>query len=72
MCRSHYSHIKWVTVVSDLRFVSTFYSYIYRDDSTFTSSGVIKKLRYIDHHFYAFEARDLNLTFSENSAITNL
>ena len=43
-----------------------------RDDSTFTSFGVTKKLKYIDHHFFAFEARDLNLTFSENSAITNL
>ena len=43
-----------------------------RDDSTFTSFGVTKKLKYVDHHFFAFEARDLNLTFSENSAITNL
>ena len=31
-----------------------------RDDSTFTSNGVTKKLKYIDHNFFAFEARDLN------------
>ena len=43
-----------------------------KDDSTFTSFGVTKKLQYIDYYFYAFEARDFNLTFSENSAITNL
>ena len=53
-----------------------FLFYIYmtqiRDDSTFTSFGVTKKLKYIDHNFFAFQARDLNLTFSENSAITNL
>ena len=42
-----------------------------RDDSTFTSNGVTKKRKYIDHHFFAIEARDLILTFSENSAITN-
>ena len=40
-----------------------------RDDSTFTSNGVIKKLKYIDQHFVAFEARDLILSFSKNSAI---
>ena len=39
------------------------------DDSTFTSNGVIKKLKYIDQHFFAFEARDLILSFSKNSAI---
>ena len=43
-----------------------------RDDSTFTSFGVTKNLKYIDYHFFSFEARDLNLSFSENSAITNL
>ena len=40
-----------------------------RDTSTFTSNGVIKKLKYIDQHFVAFEARDLILSFSKNSAI---
>ena len=40
-----------------------------RDDSTFTSFAVTKKLKYIDHHFFAYEARDLILTFFENSAI---
>ena len=40
-----------------------------RDDSTFTSNGVIKKLKYIDQHFFAFEVRDLILSFSKNSAI---
>ena len=40
-----------------------------RDDSTFTSNGLIKKLKYIDQHFVAFEARDLILSFSNNSAI---
>ena len=40
-----------------------------RDESTFTSNGVIKKLKYIDQHFVAFEARDLILSFSKNSAI---
>ena len=34
-----------------------------RDDSTFTSFGVTKKLKHIDHHFFAFEARGLILTF---------
>ena len=29
-----------------------------KDDSTFTSNGVTKKLKYIAHHFFAFEARD--------------
>ena len=42
------------------------------DDRTFTSNGVTKKLKYIDHYFFAFEARDLILTFSENSPITYL
>ena len=41
------------------------------DDSTFTSNGVTKKMKYIDHNFFAFEARDLILTFSENSIRTN-
>ena len=41
-----------------------------RDDSTFTSNGLIKKLKYIDQHFFAFEAGDLTLSFSKNSAIT--
>ena len=40
-----------------------------RDDSTFTSNGGINKLKYIDQHFVAFEARDLILKFSKNSAI---
>ena len=43
-----------------------------RDDSTFTSFGVTKKLKYIDHNFFAFEAEDLILTVSKNSAITDL
>ena len=30
-----------------------------RDDSTFTSNGVIKKQKYIDDHFLASESRDL-------------
>ena len=42
------------------------------DDGTFTSNGVTKKLKYIAYHFFAFEARDLILTISENSAITYL
>ena len=42
------------------------------DDGTFTSNGVLKKLKYIAHYFFAFEARDLILTFSENSPITYL
>ena len=47
------------------------YSYLtqIRDDSTFTSNGVINKLNYIEQHFVAFEARDLILKFSKNSAI---
>ena len=36
------------------------------DDGTFTSNGVIKKLKYIDQHFDAFEARDPILSFSKN------
>ena len=40
-----------------------------RDDSKFTSNGVIRKLKYIYQHFVAFEARDLILKFSKNSAI---
>ena len=40
------------------------------DDGTFTSNGVTKK--YIAHHFFALEVRDLILTFSENSPITYL
>ena len=40
-----------------------------RDDSTFKSNGGINKLEYIDQHFVAFEARDLILKFSKNSAI---
>ena len=43
-----------------------------KDDSTFTSNGVTKKLKYIDHHFFECEARDMVLTFSENSAIMNV
>ena len=47
--------------------------YIYmtqiRDDSIFTSNGVLKKMKYIDQHLVAFEARDLILSFSNNSAI---
>ena len=42
-----------------------------RDDSTFTSNGVTTNLKYFDHNFVAFEARDLILSYSENSAITN-
>ena len=42
------------------------------DEETFTSNGVTKKLKYIAHHFFAFEARDLILTFSENSPIMYL
>ena len=42
------------------------------DEGTFTSNGVTKKLKYFAHHLFAFEARDLILTFSENSAITYL
>ena len=42
------------------------------DEGTFTSNGVTKKLKYIAHYFFAFEARDLKLTFSENSPITYL
>ena len=42
------------------------------DDGTFISNGVTKKLKYIAHYFFAFEARDLILTFSENSPITYL
>ena len=40
-----------------------------RDDSTFTSNGGIKKLKYIDQHVVAFEARDIILRFSKKSAI---
>ena len=40
-----------------------------RDDSTFISNGGIKKLKYIDQHFFAFEVRDLILSFSNYSAI---
>ena len=40
-----------------------------RDDSTFTSNGVIKKMKYIDQHFLDLEVRDLILSFSKNSAI---
>ena len=29
-------------------------------DSTFTLIGVTNKLEYIDHHFFAFEAREQN------------
>ena len=51
----------------------TLYIYIYmtqiRDDSTFTSNGVIIKLKYIDQHLFAFEARDIILNFCKNSAI---
>ena len=36
-----------------------------RDDGTFTSNGVSKKLKDIAHNFLAFEARDLILTFTE-------
>ena len=43
-----------------------------RDESTFTSNGVTKKLKYIDHNFFTFEGRHLIFTFYENSAITNL
>ena len=35
----------------------------FMDDGTFTSNGVTKKLKYITHHFFAFEAGDLNLFF---------
>ena len=42
------------------------------DDGTFTSNGGTKKLKYIAHHFFAFEAKDLIITFSENSPITYL
>ena len=42
------------------------------DDGTFTSNGVTKKLKYIAHYFFAFEARDLILPFSENSPIMYL
>ena len=42
------------------------------DDGTFISNGVTKKLKYIAHYFFAFEARDLIITFSENSPITYL
>ena len=31
------------------------------DDGTFTSNGVTKKLKYIAHYFFAFEAKDLIL-----------
>ena len=34
-----------------------------RDDGTCTSNGVQKKLKDIVHNFFAFEARDLILTF---------
>ena len=40
-----------------------------RDDSKFTSNGVTKRLKYIDQRFLEFEARDLILNFSKNSAI---
>ena len=42
------------------------------DDGTFTLNGFTKKLKYIAHNFFVFEARDLIITFSENSQITNL
>ena len=44
----------------------------FTDEGTFTSNGVTKKLMYIAHYFFAFEARDLILTFSENSPIMYL
>ena len=40
-----------------------------RDDSTFTSNGVVNKLKYIDQYFVAFEAKDLIISFFSNSAI---
>ena len=40
-----------------------------RDDSTITSNGGTNKLQYINQHFLAFEARDLILSFSKDSAI---
>ena len=39
------------------------------DDSTSTSNGVIKKLKYIDQHLVAFEDTDIILSLSKNSAI---
>ena len=35
----------------------------------FTSIGVTKILKYIVHNFVTFEARDLIISFSKNSAI---
>ena len=36
-----------------------------RDDGTFTSNGVTKKLNYIDQHLLAYVARDLIICFSK-------
>ena len=35
-----------------------------RDDSTFTSIGVTKKLKFIDYNLFAFEARE-SIKFSQ-------
>ena len=60
-----------MVLVYNLQILKTKNSYMtqIRDDSTFTSNGVIKKLKYIDQHFFALEAKNLILSFSKNSAI---
>ena len=65
---SHQKKVKHFVVVVTEKSWRTYMTQI-RDDSTFTSNGGINKLKYIDQHFVAFEARDLIISFSKNSAI---